>query len=188
MSRARLTAWRDARREPLAFTLDGVRYEVGEQPARTWVLAILADEPADLLLDLLPEHIAEQLWDDACDPDTDTDPELLHRIGQALLARATGRPWWQATALVATLVDQWDLFDALAADRGIGNLLDWPIDRLVNWTYHRLTKDAKAEDRRRIDAELAAPPVTADPDAPDGWADEESGWLAVAAQVGVVGG
>jgi hypothetical protein len=190
-SRARLDAWRDRRTAPLEFRLDGARYSVPEHPARVWVLAVLSDEPADLLLDVLPEPVAEALWDDATDPDSDVTPVLLHRIGQALLARVAGRPWWAATQLVAELVDQWDVFIAVARDRGLGDPLEWPLDELCAWVYLRITQGAKPEERARIDAALAAPPPdTGDGDGdgdedapPSGW-DEAGGWMALAAQHG----
>jgi hypothetical protein len=189
--RARLAAWRDRRRDPLTFTLDGVSYVVPDHPARVWVLAVLSDEPADLLLDVLHPEDADRLWEDATDPDSDVTPELLARIGQALLGRVAGRPWWAASQLVATLVEGWDSFVAVARDRGLGDPLGWPLDELCAWVYLRLTQHAKPEERARIDADLARPPAvlddTADADeAPAGW-DEAGGFLALAAQHGAGG-
>lgn len=186
--RARLTAWRDRRLGPLTFTLDGVLYEVPEHPARVWVMAILSDEPADLLLDLLPGDVAGELWEDAIDSEQDLDAALLERIGQSLLTRAAGRPWWQAQMLVATLVVDWSSYVAVARDRNLGDLLEWPIEDLCAWIYLRLTQYAKKEERARIDAALAHPPagalVSEDDEAePAGW-DEGSGWMALAAQSG----
>jgi len=185
-ARSRLDAWRDRRLDPLAFRIDGRLFEVAEHPARVWVLAILSDEPADLLLEVLPDDVAEELWDTALDPDEDLDPALLHRIGQGLLAQAAGRPWWQATMLVATMVDGWDTFIAVARDRGLGDPLDWPLDELCAWVYLRLTQHAKKEDVARLDAELASPPLPpadVDPDDDSPIEGEEDGWLALAAQM-----
>lgn len=187
--RARLDAWRDRRLDPLTFTLDGRRYTVPEHPARVWMLAVLSDEPADLLLDVIDPADAERLWDDATDPDSDVTPALLHRIGTALLTKVAGRPWWQATQLLATLADEWPSFIAVARDRGLGDPLDWPVEDLCAWVYLRLTQHAKKEDKARIDAALAHPPGdllddSADPDAvPDGW-DEAGGFMALAARQG----
>lgn len=191
--RDRLDAWRDRRTTPLAFTLDGVRYEVPEHPARVWVLALLSDEPSDLLLDLLPEDLAQELWDEATDPDSDLDPGLLYRIGKGLLTVAAGRPWWQATQLLTTMVADWDSYIALARDRGLGDPLDWPVDELCAWGYLRMIRHASKEDRARIDAALARPPadvtdddVDTDGDV-DGW-DESSGFFSLAAQHGIATG
>lgn len=190
MSRARLEAWRDRRLHPLAFALDGVTYEVPEHPARVWILAVLSDESADLLLDALPDEVAEELWEDALDPDVDLTPELLTSIGRALLAKASGRPWWQAQKLLASLADEWDYFIGVARDRGLGDPLSWPVDELCAWIYYRLTVNAKKEDKERLDAELRTPPLLTigDDEEPDGWAEEEQeGWSALAAQYGAGG-
>lgn len=183
--RARLDAWRDRRRGPLTFRLDGVDYEVPEHPARVWVLAVLSDEPVDLLLDLLADDVADEMWEDALDPDAALDTDLLVQIGRSLLARVTGRPWWQAMYLIATLVEGWDTFIAVARDRGLGDPLDWPVDELVAWVYLRLTQHATPEAKARLDAELDTPPAAVlegDDDGEGGLVGEEDGWLAMAAQ------
>jgi hypothetical protein len=104
-----------------------------------------------------------------------------------LEAKAGGRPWWQVHRLVATLVDQWDTFIGIARDRGLGDPLEWPLDELCAWVYLRLTRDAKAEERTRIDADLSRPPMLdgMPEEWADEWADEDSGWLEAAAQFGV---
>lgn len=191
--RARLDVWRDRRLQPLAFTLDGVRYEVGEHPARVWALGVLAAEPADLLLDVLPEADADELWDDALDPDSGLTPALLHTIGRRMLAAAAGRPWWQAERLLATYAADWDVFIGVARDRGLGDPEEWPVADLCAWIYLRLTQGASKEDRARLDTELATPPLPAggaeeEEEEDSGWvAAEEAGWVAVAAQYGAAG-
>jgi hypothetical protein len=191
VTRERLDAWRDRRLAPLAFTLDGRAYTLQDRPARVWVLAALSDEPADQLLDLLPADMAQDLWDDATDEESDASTELLAEIGNAMLARATGRPWWQAKMLMFTLVDDWGTFDAIAADRGIPDVLEWSIERLCHWVYYRLVHNADEKERARIDADLALPPVppdTAGDDTPPGWEDEAAGWFAASAQLGGASG
>jgi hypothetical protein len=188
VSRERLDAWRDRRLHPLGFILDGVEYEIPEHPARVWVLALLSDEPADLLLDLLPDDVAEELWEDAIDLDVDLTQELLVSIGRAMLAKAAARPWWQAQMLLATLADDWDLFIGFARDRALGDPLTWPVDELCAWIYHRLVVNASKEDRERLDAELRTPPIAALEEDADDWADDEAaGWNALAAQYGSAG-
>lgn len=189
MTRERRDAWRDRRRSPLTVTLDGRTIDVGEHPARVWVLAVLSEEPADWLLDALDADTAAELWEDATDPDHPLTAELLHDIGRAVVARVAGRPWWQVTHLVASLVEGWESFDGLAADRGLGDPLDWPLERLCNWVYFRMTRHADEEERSRIDAALAAPePGVTDPaggeDADAGEGDAAA-WLAAAGQAGV---
>jgi len=189
VSAAQRAAWRDRRLTPLGFVLDGREYLVPDPPARVWVLAVLSPEPADLLLDLLPEDVAAELWEDVQDPECDTTPDLLYRIGQTLLGAAAGRPWWQATQLVAQLVEDWVYLDGRAADRALGDPLDWSVERLCNWVYLRLVEHADAATRARIDAQLAAPPVAAlttagEDEVPEGWEDESSSWDLAAAQLG----
>lgn len=198
MSEARLAAWRDRRREPLGFTLqltdpDTGRpveraYELPDHPARVWVLAYLSDDPADLLLDLLEEEDAEELWDETTDPDSDVDSELLHAIGRALLGRATGRSWWAAGRLIATLVADWATFDALATDRNLGDPLDWPIERVCNWVYLRITQHKEEDEVARIDATLTVPPDGLDPEEIEENEDEDEGEAWFAAMATLTGG
>jgi hypothetical protein len=197
----RLTAWAARRRTPLTFRLEttdpdtgrGVQreYVVPAHPARVWVFALLSDEPADLLLDALDPAEADRLWEDAADPDEDLTAELLGQIGRALLGRAADRPWWQVASLVREMVEAWPALDGLAADRNLGDPLDWPIERLCNWVYLRLTKNANEDERNRIDAALATPPdgLPAEERAmdPQPDPDESAGWLAMAGQFGVAG-
>lgn len=177
-------AWRDRhRRTPLTFTLDGVVYEVPEHPARLWVLAALSDEPADVLLDALPDPVAADLWDATMDPGSGITPELLSRIGNAVLGRVAGRPWWQVTQLIATLVAGWEELHGRAADRGLGDPLDWPLDRLCDWVYFRQVDGADEQVRARIDRSLAEPvgaPAAAVAGGEAPWEDEASGWLQLA--------
>lgn len=180
-----LLQWREARRkEPLTFTLDGQEITVGEHPARVWVLALLSDESVDLLLDVIDPDVAQDLWDDTMDPDCDITAELLDDIGRALLGKVAGRPWWEVSRLVATLVDRWTELNGRAADRGLGDPLDWPLDRLCDWTYARLIDGATGERRAAIDRELTDSPIVVDPEDDPGWADEASGWSELAAFVG----
>lgn len=183
-----LAAWRDRRRDPLSFRLDGITYTVPEHPARVWVLAVLADEPADLLLDLLPDEVAADLWEDAADPDCALTGELLARVGQEMLARATGRPWWQAVQLIATLVARWPEWDARCADRGLGDPLDWPIERLCHWVHARLLDGLDEAGRARLAAQLATPATPAAPVDEEEEPDDAAGWFALAAQFGQLDG
>lgn len=186
MSRGRLDDWRDRRRDPLTFTLDGERYTVPDHPARVWVLAILSEEPADCLLDALDEELAADLWEDACDPYEPVTPELLHRIGQALVSRVAGRTWSEVLYLVQVLVEQWVFFDGMAADRGLGDPLGWSLERLCNWVYLRLTRNADAKERARIDQAMTATASPAEPPTPSPTVPAEAaGWLALAGQSGL---
>lgn len=192
MSTERLAAWRDRRRDPLTFRLtltdpdtgrrDRREYQVPDHPARTWALAYLSDDPADLLLDLLEEEDADELWDDVRDPDSELTADLLHRIGTALLGRAAGRPWWQAGALIVQLAADWPTLDALAADRNLGDPLDWPLERVCNWVYLKITQNKEDDEVARIDATLATPPAGVDLD--DEPEDGDDGWFAAFSVLG----
>jgi len=185
---SRQAAWRDRRLTPLGFRLDGREYLIPDPPARVWVLAVLSDEEADLLLDLLQEEEAEDLWDAALDPDSDVTMDLLVKIGRQMLTAASGRPWWKAQMLVAQLVEDWEYLDARAADRALGDPLSWNLERLCSWVYLRITEHATKEERARIDARLDTPPIPTEPlgedEVPEGWEDEASGWEVAAAQLG----
>jgi hypothetical protein len=142
-TRAALDAWCARRRGPLSFVLDGQTYSIAPQPARVWMLALFVGDPEDLLLDLLTEDEAGELWDDAIDPDHPLSVGMLARIGQSMLTRAAGRPWWQASMLLATLAVDWDYYIGIARDRGLGDPSDWPVDEVCAWVYLRMTQYAK---------------------------------------------
>jgi hypothetical protein len=182
---ARVRAWRDRRTDPVvAFSLDGRRYVVPDRAARVWVLAVLSDDPADWLLNALEEEVAEELWECAVDPDHPITPELLHDIGRSVVERVAERPWWQVTRLVASLVEQWAVLDGLAADRGLGDPLDWSLSRLLSWVYIRLTDGADATERAKIDRSLDAPVTVPGAARTQTSGDDAAGWLAVAASTG----
>jgi len=157
-TRAALDAWCARRRGSLSFVLDGQTYTIGPHPARDWMLALFSGSPEDLLLDLLTKEDADDLWEAAIDEDDPLTVEMLARIGQSMLTKAAGRPWWQASMLLATLAVNWDVYIAVARDRGLGDPSDWPVDELCAWVYLRMTQYAKEEDRARIDADLTTPP------------------------------
>lgn len=181
-----LADWRDARRqEPLQFSLDGDDHDVPDHPARVWVLALLSDEPHDLLLDVVDPELAKDLWDDVCDPDTDLTSELLQEIGRALLGAAAGRPWWQVSRLVSTLAGDWPRLHGRATDQGLGDPLDWPVARLCDWVYFRLVDGRTDKQRQEIDQDLATQPADTVDETSEDTADEASGWLQMAAAAGV---
>lgn len=181
--RAHRDAWRDRHAgRPVTFTLDGVTYTVPTQPARVWVLAVLSDDPADVLLDALPEPVAAGLWDDAMDPECGVTVDLLARIGRAVLGEVAHRPWWAASQLIGTLIASWPELSGRAADRGLGDPLDWPLPRLCDWVYARLVDGVEEREREAIDRTLDHPlgvDVHTAPAAPDGdgWEDEAEGFL-----------
>jgi hypothetical protein len=172
-TRAALDAWCARRRGPLSFVLDGQTYSVPPRPARVWMLALFAGDPEDLLLDLLEPEDAEDLWEAAVDEEDPLTLTMLAHIGQSMLTRAAGRPWWQASMLLATLAVNWETYIAVARDRGIGDPTDWPVDELCAWVYLRMTQYAKEEDKLRIDADLDTPPEFFDEEDVD---PEDSGW------------
>jgi hypothetical protein len=183
---AALDAWCKRRRGPLSFVLDGQTYVLPEKPARVWMLALFDGEPEDLLLDVLEPGDAEDLWEAALDEDDPLTTYMLARIGQTMLTKAAGRPWWQASMLLGNAMLNWDSYIAVARDRNLGDPSDWPVDELCAWVYLRMTQYAKKEDRERIDADLATPPMALDSD--EELADpEDSGWAQFRAQVAAVG-
>ncbi len=185
-TRADLDAWCARRRGPLSFVLDGQTYDIAPQPARVWMLALFGGDPEDLLLDVLTEEEAEDLWEAAVDEDDPLTLGMLARIGQSMLTRAAGRPWWQASMLLATAAVNWNTYIAVARDRGIGDPSEWPVDELCAWIYLRMTQYAKEEDRVRIDADLATPPEAL-MDLEDDVDPEDSGWENFRQQIAGVG-
>jgi hypothetical protein len=185
-TRAALDAWCARRRGPLSFVLDGQAYSIAPQPARVWMLALFSGDPEDLLLDLQDEEEADELWEDAIDPEHPLTVAMLVRIGQSMLTRAAGRPWWQASMLLATYAVDWETYIAVARDRGIGDPEEWPVGELCAWVYLRMTRYAKEEDKVRIDADLATPPEALDIDG-EAVDPEDSGWETFRQQIAGVG-
>lgn len=184
-----LPGWVERRRparEPLVFRLDGVEYSVPERTARTWVCGLLSDEPYDVLLDVLTDDDAADLFDDADDPDSPITTDLLTEVGRKLIGQVAGRPWWQVSTLTGVLVREWPTLDGRAADRGLGDPLDWPLERLCNWIYAWWIEHPGQFGREGVDQLLSRPPESValaggDGEDPEEWGeDEASGWMELA--------
>lgn len=69
-------------------------------------------------------------------------------------------PYFVVQRLVATLDHHWTRFNGWAVSQGI-DILDLPLDALLDLTYYWLTKDAGEEDVEKLDSRLWMPPVKA---------------------------
>jgi len=75
--------------------------------------------------------------------------------------------------LVGTIDHHWTRFNGWAVSQGI-DIIELPLDALLDLTYYWLTKDAKEEDVEKLDAQLWLPPKAAKPAALQNspWSDE----------------
>jgi hypothetical protein len=157
-------------------------FTVPPRPARVWFLALFSDELADMLLEPLEPDDAAFLWELIEDPDESMDETAAHRLGRKVLTRVADRPWWEASRLLSAYAQERHTFDGLAADRGMGDPLDWPVDRLCSWIEFRLLSGQhKDADRNALEARIKAPPMDEDI-VRDEWDDEEAAadWMATA--------
>jgi hypothetical protein len=161
VSQRQLAAWRDWLRDPLAFELDGRRFELKQCPARVWLAGLFSDEPADLLLDVLDEKDASWLWEEVVEIESPITAQLLLRIGLRMLGKAAHRPWYEAVRLCSQYAHEYHVWEGVAADRGLGDPLEWPVHRLCDWVYLRIVSNLKEAERLSFEAQLQAPPDVA---------------------------
>jgi hypothetical protein len=194
VSERRLVEFRDRLRDPLSFRLTYLEEDGSEQtrefvvpsrPARVWLGALLSDEPGDILLEVLAEEDADWLWGLVEDPDDELTEQTCRRIGLQLFARLTGRAWYASFRLLSAFVEDWHAFDGLASDRGLGDPMEWPVERLCNWIEFRLRSGCQSSmELHTLEAQLEAPPLSGEDgiDSLPEWSDEAiaADWVAAA--------
>jgi hypothetical protein len=71
-----------------------------------------------------------------------------------------GPPYFVVQRLVNTLDYHWTAFNGWAVSQGL-DLIELPLDALLDLTYYWLIKDATEEDVKMLDSQLWMPPTKA---------------------------
>lgn len=84
-----------------------------------------------------------------------------------------GPPYFVVRRLVDTLDHHWTSFNGWAVSQGL-DLLELPLDALLDLTYYWLTKDATEDDVEKLNAQLWLPPKRLNKPLPKSspWSDE----------------
>lgn len=183
-------AWRIAvEGPPRSFVLDGELYEVASPWASLLGVLPLVDWHTPFVLDMVHPGDVDRLFDRFDDDDDDLTLADVAPALERLVELATGRRWWVAQRLYATLARDWAELDGALTLAGVdlGALLETP-SRVCNALYGYLTAGADAPKRAAFDARLSRPPAGLDTRARPVVSAEQEGaaWLAAAA--GTTGG
>lgn len=176
-------AWRAALYgPPSSFELDREIYAITgswrvlleELTAQSWHDAVL--------FGLLHEEDADALDDRLQDDGDDLTLLDLRPVAERLVEQATGRRWWVAQRLYASLAADWPDIDGSLALRGVdvAGLLEVPA-RLCNAVHAWLVDGADRKARDRFEAQLARPPRGLDLASSPLWSAEEEGAAFMAA-------
>lgn len=133
-----------------------------------------------VLFGLLHEADADALEDRLRDDGDDLTLLALRPVVERLVEQATGRRWWVAQRLYASLAASWADIDGSLALRGVdlAGMVECPA-RLCNAVHAWLVKGADRRARDRFELELGRPPrgVAVSPL----WSAEEEGAAFMAA-------
>ncbi|WP_433379498.1 hypothetical protein [Streptosporangium sp. CA-115845] len=162
---------------PRSFVLDAEVYELAGSwqvllewlPAERWHMHVLYG----LLHPLDADRLSDRL-DDGEDPLT---REEVRAVAERLVQQATGRKWWVAQRLYATLAASWAELDGQLSLRGVelAALLPAPA-RACNLVYAWLVDGADEQGRRRLDMQLTRPPAgMTKRQAAGAWSPQEQG-------------
>jgi len=162
---------------PQSFVLDAEVYELAGSwqvllewlPAERWHMHVLYG----LLHPLDADRLSDRL-DDSEDPLT---REEVRAFAERLVQQATGRKWWVAQRLYATLAASWAELDGQLSLRGVelAALLPAPA-RACNLVYAWLVDGADEQGRRRLDMQLTRPPAgMTKRQAAGAWSPQEQG-------------
>lgn len=90
--------------------------------------------------------------------------------------------------LCAALLDNWQYVDGYAMGTGMGNLYEYPLDRLANFAWWMLIKDHEQKEVEKIKARLWQPPrgeVEIAPNSPWAPENEMKAFSAIKSQMGM---
>ncbi|MEU4406168.1 hypothetical protein AB0F88_16730 [Streptosporangium sp. NPDC023963] len=145
---------------PASFVLDDEVYELSGAwqvlleylPAERWHMFVLYG----LLHPLDAERLSDRLDDD----DDPLTRQEVRAVVERLVQQATGRKWWVAQRLYATLAASWGELDGRLSLRGVelAAMLPNPA-RVCNLVYGWLVDGADEQGRRRLDMQLTRPPA-----------------------------
>jgi hypothetical protein len=144
---------------PTPFTIDGYRYVLPELPARTWLEALVCEQPG-CWWRIIPTQLGDdgRLIERLVDRDDQFDLDDLQTAAETVAAAVCGVDFHAACRLAGTAYANWLLFDGWAATRGFDPLAV-PIARLLAavyaWQRGACTKESELG---KLDAEIWAPP------------------------------
>lgn len=98
-----------------------------------------------------------------------------------------GKPYYVSIRLVSTLVRDWQMLDGYAVSHGLPDLRETGLDRVCNFVYWWLTRNADQSGLDKFKAKLWMPPKGVEPDARSPWApeNENAALKSVAASLGL---
>ncbi|MEV0822548.1 hypothetical protein [Nonomuraea rubra] len=156
-----LAPWRVALAGPPAsFVLDDEAFVIaGEWSALLQHLTVVGWH-LPLLYDLLDEPSADYLDDRLDDPDDPLTLRQLARVAEGLVEAATGRRWWVAQRLLASVADEWQELDGALLLRGVDltRLARAEPARLCNVMYALCVEHLPRKDREMFEFKLQRPP------------------------------
>ncbi|MFI6290000.1 hypothetical protein ACIBEJ_00355 [Nonomuraea sp. NPDC050790] len=130
-----------------------------------------------VLYGLLHPLDAERLSDRLDDGDDPLTREEVRAVAERVVAQATGRTWWVAQRLYATLAASWGELDGRMSLRGVelAALLPNPA-RACNLVHAWLVDGADDSARRKLDMQLQRPPAgMSKRQAVAAWSPQEAG-------------
>lgn len=174
---------------PRSFVIDGEAYEV----VAPWSCLLEVLPPLDWHMPLMYAAVhpgdLDRLLDRFDDDDDDLELADVEPVVEALIEAATGRRWWVAQRLYATLAADWADLDGMLSLRGVdlAELLQAPA-RVCSLVYAHLTAGAQPHQLAAFDAKLSRPPAGLDTRERPVVTPEQEGAAFMAAAAGVRGG
>lgn len=174
---------------PRSFSLDGELYEVVAPWSSLLGVLPLVEWHMPFVTDMVHPGDVDRLLDRFDDDDDDLTLDDVRPALEALVEAATGRRWWVAQRLYATLAHDWaDLDGALTlAGVDLARLLSEPA-RVCNLMYAQLTAGADAPKLAAFEAKLSRPPAGVDTRARPVLTPEQEGAAFLAAMATTTGG
>lgn len=162
---------------PAGLILDGRLLAVAPSGWSTALPALPGFEalewPAAVLARLLDAPSWAVVYRRCLDLDDPLDLPLLRAVCEGLVAAASGRDWWVGCRLAGEVASGWPVVDGRLSAAGVDWLaaFDSRPARALNVAYWLLVENADPDRRRRLDADLTAPPTGLPPSASAG-----AGW------------
>lgn len=139
----------------------GDTYDIPAMPAADWFALVLSDDTPFPLLQLLPA--GAQFRVHVALVNGVLSVEEIAELSRKLLAAMSGMLWWEADRLIRSSASYWRVIGGELTRRGV-NLHRESLAAVLNAIYVICTATMSAEERKRFDAELVAPPADAAPE------------------------
>lgn len=158
----RVEAWRAALQgPPRSFALDGEVFAITGQWSALLDRLRFEVWQQGLLYDLVDEGSADYLDDRLGDPRDMLTLRQMRRVAEGLVEAATGRRWWIAQKLIATVADQWADLDGVLLLRGVdlAALAAEAPARVCNVMHALLVEGRDRREREVFEFKLRQPPA-----------------------------